>query len=65
MTEWEKKIELSEIREQQEQDELKRRQWKARLYAARREKQQYKLDHSKGYCPICHMLRALDGSCSC
>lgn len=28
-------------------------------------KEQYKIDHAKGYCPHCHMLLSLNGYCDC
>lgn len=28
-------------------------------------KEQYKIDHAKGYCPHCHTLLPLNGKCDC
>ena len=28
-------------------------------------KRQYKIDHTNGYCPRCHMLLPLNGHCDC
>lgn len=50
----------------QEAEELKALRKKsifARRKQEERERQQHILDHSKGYCPNCFMLRPLTGIC--
>lgn len=65
MTEWEKKIELAELQEAEEEKAKKKKLAYALRMRAKEEQAAYEAEHAKGYCPICHMLRALDGSCSC
>lgn len=51
---------------EQEREEIMTRKLKM-LYARRKEErraqEQHNLDHSKGYCPNCYMLRPLTGIC--
>lgn len=51
---------------EQEREELTRQKLKA-MYARRKEEQrmqeQHALDHSKGYCPRCYMLKPLTDIC--
>lgn len=51
---------------EQERKEIEARKLKT-LYALRKQAQeeraQHILDHSKGYCPHCYMLRPLTGIC--
>lgn len=35
----------------------------ARRYEEKRQAEQHKLEHSKGYCPCCFMLKPLTGIC--
>lgn len=42
---------------------LRRKSIFARQKQAEREHEQHALDHSKGYCPNCFMLRPLTGIC--
>ena len=49
-----------------ELEEIQARKLKAmyaRRYAEKEAAEQDKLDHSKGYCPTCFMLRPLTGVC--
>ena len=49
--------------ESEELDELRRKQRYARQKAEKEEAEQYRLDHSKGYCKCCFMLKPLTGIC--
>ena len=42
---------------------LRRKSMYARNKQEKLAKEQYELDHSKGYCPNCFMLRPLTGIC--
>ena len=46
-------------------EEERNRQLMAMRKAEQARNKQDRLDHSKGYCPVCHMLRSLNGSCEC
>ena len=49
--------------EQEEINAKKRKALRARRYAEKRAQEQHELEHSKGYCPTCFMLKPLTGIC--
>lgn len=62
---FDQRVQLFEDLEKQEEQKKKVRA--ARMLRAQDHELQvqYDLEHQNGYCPKCHCLRALNGSCSC
>ena len=65
MTAWELNVKRFEDADERKISKKLDMQVRAMRQLEYRRQGRHKLDHSVGYCPICHTLKALNGECSC